>query len=91
MQGFKSAKSAALLQLASFVVFEPVAMRMTWTALPITSAGRRSPLGPRGICDLEDGGGRVFAVNCIVWLAHPVHQHQSKVSLQSVARALSRW
>jgi hypothetical protein len=27
----------------------PVAMRMTWTALPITSAGRFSPLGPRGI------------------------------------------
>jgi hypothetical protein len=27
----------------------PVAIRMTWTALPITSAGRFSPLGPRGI------------------------------------------
>src|SRR6266545_5631963 len=27
----------------------PVAIRMTWTALPITSAGRRSPLRPRGI------------------------------------------
>ncbi len=27
----------------------PVAIRMTWTALPITSAGRRSPLGPLGI------------------------------------------
>jgi hypothetical protein len=27
----------------------PVAIRMTLTALPITSAGRRSPLGPRGI------------------------------------------
>jgi len=24
-------------------------LRMTWTVLPITSAGRRSPLGPRGI------------------------------------------
>src|SRR6266849_5678694 len=27
----------------------PVASRMTWTALPITSRGRRSPFGPRGI------------------------------------------
>jgi hypothetical protein len=27
----------------------PVAIRMTWTALPITSAGRFSPLGPRGM------------------------------------------
>ena len=27
----------------------PVAIRMIWTALPITSAGRFSPLGPRGI------------------------------------------
>src|SRR5438132_9208141 len=27
----------------------PVAIRMTWTALPITSAGRRSPFGPRGM------------------------------------------
>ena len=25
------------------------AIRMTWTALPITSAGRFSPLGPRGM------------------------------------------
>jgi hypothetical protein len=25
---------------------------MTWTALPITSAGRFSPLGPRGILEL---------------------------------------
>ena len=24
-------------------------LRMTWTVLPITSAGRRSPLGPRGM------------------------------------------
>jgi hypothetical protein len=24
---------------------------MTWTALPITSAERRSPLGPRGITE----------------------------------------
>ena len=29
----------------------PVAIRMTWTALPITSRGRRSPLGPRGLAD----------------------------------------
>ena len=27
----------------------PVAIRMTFTALPITSAGRFSPLGPLGI------------------------------------------
>src|SRR5450432_3668207 len=27
----------------------PVAIRMTWTALPITSAGGFSPFGPRGI------------------------------------------
>ena len=27
----------------------PVAIRMTWTALPITSAGRFSPLGPLGM------------------------------------------
>jgi hypothetical protein len=26
-----------------------VAIRITWTGLPITSAGRRSPLGPLGI------------------------------------------
>jgi hypothetical protein len=30
----------------------PVAIRMTWTALPITSAGRFSPLGPLGIVKL---------------------------------------
>jgi hypothetical protein len=30
-------------------VSSPVAMRMTFTALPITSAGRFSPFGPRGI------------------------------------------
>ena len=28
----------------------PVAIRMTWTALEITSAGRFWPLGPLGIC-----------------------------------------
>jgi len=27
----------------------PIAIRMTWPALPITSVGRFSPLGPRGI------------------------------------------
>jgi hypothetical protein len=27
----------------------PVAIRMTWTALPITSAGRPSPRGPLGM------------------------------------------
>jgi hypothetical protein len=30
-------------------VIWPVAIRMTWTALPITSAGRLSPFGPLGI------------------------------------------
>ena len=30
-------------------LISPIAIRMTWTALPITSAGRRSPLGPLGI------------------------------------------
>ena len=32
----------------------PVAIRMTWIALPITSAGRFSPLRPRGIQKLFD-------------------------------------
>ena len=31
----------------------PVAIRMTWTALPITSAGRFSPLGPLGTTALR--------------------------------------
>jgi hypothetical protein len=30
-------------------VISPVAIRMTWMALPITSAGRFSPFGPLGI------------------------------------------
>ncbi len=30
-------------------LLSPIAIRMTWTALPITSAGRFSPLGPRGM------------------------------------------
>src|SRR5215217_1985416 len=34
--------------LAYSSLISPVATRMTWTALPITSAGRFSPLGPRG-------------------------------------------
>jgi hypothetical protein len=34
----------------------PVAIRMTWTALPITSAGRFSPLGPRGMSAISDLG-----------------------------------
>jgi hypothetical protein len=34
----------------------PVAIRMTWTALPITSAGRFSPLGPLGTTYLSQRG-----------------------------------
>src|SRR5258708_1065128 len=47
-----SATAAAFLP-SSVVVSSiwPVAIRMTWTALPITSAGRFSPFGPRGIPD----------------------------------------
>jgi hypothetical protein len=39
------------LAVASLVFswISPVAIRMTWTALPITSAGRFSPFGPLGI------------------------------------------
>jgi hypothetical protein len=35
----------------------PVAIRATMTAAPITSAGRRSPLGPRGIGNLRNSAG----------------------------------
>ena len=35
-----------------FSVSSPTAILMTLTALPITSAGRRSPLGPMGISDV---------------------------------------
>jgi hypothetical protein len=45
-----SATAAAFLPSSvTLSSISPVAIRMTWTALPITSAGRRSPLGPRGI------------------------------------------
>jgi hypothetical protein len=44
------ATAAAFLSASTRVsVSSPVAIRMTFTALPITSAGRFSPLGPRGI------------------------------------------
>jgi hypothetical protein len=33
----------------SVLTISPVAIRITWTALPITSAGRFSPFGPRGM------------------------------------------
>jgi hypothetical protein len=39
----------------------PVAILMTWTALPVTSAGRRSPLGPRGIIVLAEAGLEYFS------------------------------
>src|ERR1700733_14401831 len=45
-----SATAAAFLPSSvSVSSISPVAIRMTWMALPITSAGRFSPLGPRGI------------------------------------------
>jgi len=45
-----SATAAAFLPSSvSISVSSPVRMRMTFTALPITSAGRRSPLGPLGM------------------------------------------
>jgi hypothetical protein len=37
------------LVFSSSSVFSPVAIRITWTALPITSAGHFSPRGPLGI------------------------------------------
>jgi hypothetical protein len=43
-----SAAADSCLRLSEI---SPVAIRMTWTALPMTSAGRFSPLGPRGIKD----------------------------------------
>jgi hypothetical protein len=45
-------RHARLVAAASFGALSSishVAIRMTWTALPITSAGRFSPLGPLGM------------------------------------------
>jgi hypothetical protein len=44
-----SSAAADFAESGSSSVSSPVAIRMTLTALPITSAGRFSPLGPRGI------------------------------------------
>jgi hypothetical protein len=44
--------AAALLALSSSSVSSQVAIRMTLTAAPITSAGRFSPRGPLGIAAL---------------------------------------
>jgi hypothetical protein len=46
---FTYAKAKNVRTAKAAPVLAPVAIRMTWTALPITSAGRFSPLGPRGI------------------------------------------
>jgi hypothetical protein len=38
-------RSSVLAVVRAHALDLPVAIRMTWTALPITSAGRRSPRG----------------------------------------------
>ena len=52
----------------------PVAILMTWTALPITSAGRRSPLGPLGKVSLLllDGKHIAIAVHLRVAFSHEI-------------------
>src|ERR1700722_206347 len=50
-----SATAAAFLPSSVVVCsISPVAIRVTWKALPMTSAGRLSPLGPRGMALIED-------------------------------------
>jgi hypothetical protein len=44
-----SSAAADLVESGNSSVSSPVAIRMTLTALPITSARRFSPRGPRGI------------------------------------------
>jgi AhpD family alkylhydroperoxidase len=53
-----------------FSSISPVAIRMTWTALPITSAGRFSPLGPRAIlflCQFQEVFRLLDDVNSVVF------------------------
>jgi hypothetical protein len=47
-----SSAAAPLISGGNSSVSSPVAIRMTLTALPITSAGRFSPLGPLGLSHL---------------------------------------
>src|ERR1035437_802354 len=50
----------------------PVAMRITLTALPITSAGRRSPLGPLAIILVlhDEGLDLLLKVHCRITVVH---------------------
>ena len=72
----------------------PVASRMTWTALPITSRGRRSPLGPRGIPTLLLLSGKHTLVwgakRGPLWKATRKSSHASGGGHKNVATTLPR-
>ena len=55
-------------------VSSPVAMRMTLTALPITSAGRFSPLGPVGMGIFQRNDPLLKLVNLVPELFFSTHR-----------------
>jgi hypothetical protein len=60
----EAATSARESAPSSFGTVSPVSTRMTWTALPITSAGRFSPFGPVGMARLPHGLSEMLRNRC---------------------------
>jgi hypothetical protein len=60
----EAATSARESAPSSFGSVSPVSTRMTWTALPITSAGRFSPFGPVGMARLPHGLSEMLRNRC---------------------------